>query len=219
MNNNDSGVQQICATEITLDALKKEPVLDEDRGKVGRCFPPKFSLPAIDRDTPRESIVLDGDRGKIERYFPPKISLPARKTFYGEDTASLPIVLQNAEAYKLASVQAMRAPVLQKKSVARRIVLTVQLLGICLLFLSAVVAAVIYLWQYPIYCIEALIVLGVVCSHLVSLSIKSLYRKRQQESEKAARKQKMAHLFLIKEDTTTYLRALSKKDMKKGVHM
>ena len=80
-------------------------------------------------------------------------------------------------------------------------------------------ADVIYLGQYPIYCIEALIVLGVVCSHLVSLSIKSLYRKRQQESEKAGGKQKMAHLFLIKEDTTTYLRALSKKDMKKGVHM
>jgi hypothetical protein len=136
--------------------------------------------------------------------------------FRGGDTVLLPLIQKNRE-HNLDSVQTMLIPVFPKKSVAKFIVLAVQVLGLGLLFLGTVAVELIYLSHNLIYSIDALIILGIMFSYFVSLSFKSFYRQRRIRLVKATSKQQMAHLFLIKENTMTSLSILSKKDLKKGV--
>lgn len=128
-------------------------------------------------------------------------------------------------------LQTVTIGAVKKKRVRKKIrtfFINCLILFISLLFL-AVLVVIVYFMPNLLYKVATLIVFLVACSYVASLQAKRIAYARQQtfltvtQLVRAVRKvpvdskdDDMKHLKLLKQDTMTYLRALTTRDLKKG---
>lgn len=152
----------------------------------------------------------------IEQFDPPQMMAESQATNIEDDDA---IVLQTVS---ISAVQKKRA----KKKI-NTFFNNIVILLLSILFLVLLAIAIILL-SNPMYKAVAILLSLVVLSYVVSLQVKFIYRVRQQtfltvtqmvhavgKKSTSSRNRDMKHMTLIKEDTTTFLRAITKKDLNK----
>lgn len=156
------------------------------------------------------------DSGVVEQIQPIQMVSVSQTVEVEDDEA---VILQTVA---ISTVEKKRA----KKKIST-FFYNVMIMLLSALVLSFIVAIIIAL-SSPLYKAAVFLVFLIVLSYVVSLQVKLFYRARQQEfltvtqmvqvvgkRPKSSRDKDMKHLTLIKQDTTTFLRAITKKDIKK----
>lgn len=142
-------------------------------------------------------------------------------------SVSQAIDVEDDEAVILQTVAISTVEKKRAKKKISALFYNVMIMLLSALVLSFIVAIIIVL-SSPLYKAAVFLVFLIVLSYVISLQVKLFYRARQQEfltvtqmvrvvgkRPKFSRDKDMKHLTLIKQDTTTFLRAITKKDIKK----